>query len=285
MKFIDSIKKIQKYDYFLIDQWGVIHDGKKKFLHAYKALNYLKKKKKRLIIISNSSENIDYTKRKTLKRLKINYKIFDKILTSGEVFEEEIDLIKKRFKKKELYCLHISHLNKKKYFEKKKIKIIKDIEKIDFILASSINPGLNLNKLKNILLKCKSRNKLMVCTNPDEKVFDGKVKKTVNQVGVLAKFYKKLGGKVIYYGKPYTKIYSKCFTDYSKINKKKILMIGDSIEKDILGAQNYKIDSLLILNGNHKKEFLGLKIDGIKRKIRNNWKNIKPTYISKNFNI
>ena len=62
-------------------------------------------------------------------------------------------------------------------------------------------------------------------------------------------------------------------------------MIGDSIEKDIWGAQNYKIDSLLILNGNHKKEFLGLKIDGIKRKIRNNWKNIKPTYISKNFNI
>ena len=61
----------------------------------------------------------------------------------------------------------------------------------------------------------------MVCTNPDEKVFDGKVKKTVNQVGVLAKFYKKLGGKVIYYGKPYTKIYSKCFTNYSKINKKK----------------------------------------------------------------
>ena len=62
--------------------------------------------------------------------------------------------------------------------------------------------------------------------------------------------------------------------DTTKIvfKKKKVLMIGDSLQNDILGGQNFKIDTLFILNGNHKNEFIKLKNKNIKNKIKNNWK-------------
>ena len=83
MKFLKSIKKIeQKYDVFLIDQWGVIHDGFKKINKACEAIKYLKKKKKKILIISNSSQLSDYTKRNTLANLNINPKLFNKIITN-----------------------------------------------------------------------------------------------------------------------------------------------------------------------------------------------------------
>ena len=57
-KLIKGLNQIhENYDTFLVDLWGVIHDGQKKFKHAYKTLLFLKKFKKKLIIISNSSEN------------------------------------------------------------------------------------------------------------------------------------------------------------------------------------------------------------------------------------
>ena len=42
---INSISDIvDKYDNFIIDQWGVMHDGTSGYIHAIKTINYLKKK-------------------------------------------------------------------------------------------------------------------------------------------------------------------------------------------------------------------------------------------------
>ena len=57
MKIINSITEIiDCYDNFIIDQWGVMHNGVIGFEHAIKAINYLHKKNKNLFIISNSSK-------------------------------------------------------------------------------------------------------------------------------------------------------------------------------------------------------------------------------------
>ena len=280
MKYLQSVKKLKKYDFFLINQWGVIHNGEKKFKEAYKALLFLKKLGKKIIIISNSSENSSHTSNVTLKRLKIDNKIFDKIITSGEIFENEIELIKKNFKKKYLKCFCISELDKKKLLKKKNILVTKNINQIDFILASSIKPNSSLTILKKKLDKCKIKKIPMICTNPDKKVFNGKINKIVEQVGVLAAYYKKIGGNVKFYGKPYSRIYKECLIGYRGIIKKKVIMIGDSIENDILGGQRFNIDTLFILNGNHKNEFIKLNNNEIKKKISKTWKKIHPTYFS-----
>ena len=56
-KTISSFSEIlDKYDMFILDQWGVMHDGIRGYDHAIAAINNLINKNKKLIIISNSSK-------------------------------------------------------------------------------------------------------------------------------------------------------------------------------------------------------------------------------------
>ena len=66
-----------------------------------------------------------------------------------------------------------------------------------------------------------------------------------------AKIFKELGGHVIYFGKPYPDIYNFCIQ-----KNERVLAIGDNIRTDIKGANNMKFDSLFIINGVHKNEFI-----------------------------
>ena len=94
----------------------------------------------------------------------------------------------------------------------------------------------------------------MVCTNPDLVVHRGLKREYC--AGTLAEIFKKLGGKVIYFGKPYTEIYNFCMK-----KNENILVIGDNIRTDIKGANNMKLDSMLITGGIHKTDFLDLAIN------------------------
>ena len=68
------------------------------------------------------------------------------------------------------------------------------------------------------------------------------------RAGEIAKRYQDhFNGSVDYFGKPYSAIYQACL---SKVDEsKRILAIGDSIEHDIVGANNMGIDSLLVKSG------------------------------------
>ena len=93
----------------------------------------------------------------------------------------------------------------------------------------------------------------MVCTNPDLIVHRGSKKEYC--AGTIAKIFEDLGGQVIYFGKPYPAIYEFC----AKKNEK-VLVIGDNIRTDIKGANNMNFDSLFIINGVHREEFINTKI-------------------------
>ena len=91
----------------------------------------------------------------------------------------------------------------------------------------------------------------MICTNPDLIVHRGSKKEYC--AGTLAEIFKKLGGTVVYFGKPYPEIYKFCMK-----KNETVLVIGDNICTDIKGANNMKFDSLFITSGIHKNDFLNL---------------------------
>ena len=47
---------INKYETFILDQWGVMHDGTFGYEHAFNSINILNSNNKNLFIISNSSK-------------------------------------------------------------------------------------------------------------------------------------------------------------------------------------------------------------------------------------
>ena len=106
MKIINSITEIiDFYENFIIDQWGVMHNGSIGFKHAVEAIHYLHKKNKNLFIISNSSkrENSSIDK---LPNLGFYKELFVKVLTSGEMIWKYLnkEYSKNSIKKK---CFHI----------------------------------------------------------------------------------------------------------------------------------------------------------------------------------
>jgi HAD superfamily hydrolase (TIGR01459 family) len=246
-KLINGLSQIQeKYDTFFIDLWGVVHDGIQVYPGAIEVLENLNKLKKRFVLMSNAprpSKNVENF------LIKINMKkdLIKNIFTSGEAALQSL--------KNNIYGKHFYHLGPQRDsslfegLEKNK----KNLNKADFILCTGFleNHEDSLEYYKSILKK--HSHLKMVCTNPDLIVHRGLKKEYC--AGTLAEIFKKLGGEVIYFGKPYPEIYNSCIK-----KNETILVIGDNIKTDIKGANNMKLDSLFITGGIHKKDFLNFPI-------------------------
>ena len=257
-KLIKGLGQVQsKYDTFFIDLWGVVHNGLELYSGAIEVLENLNKLNKRFVLISNAprpSKSVE----KYLLNLKMDKIFLKNIFTSGEA---ALQSLKKNTYGKKFYHMGPQRDNDLiKGFEKNKTSL----EKCDFILCTGLfeKKESTLDYYKNLLKKYTK--KKMICTNPDLIVHRGS--KSEYCAGTLASIFEKLGGRVIYFGKPYPEIYNYCIK-----KKENILAIGDNIKTDIIGANRMKFDSLFITGGIHKKEFLNLPIQSYD-KILNQYK-------------
>ena len=78
-------------------------------------------------------------------------------------------------------------------------------------------------------LLSESLSKKMICTNPDLIVDRGNKREFC--AGSVAMIFEKMGGKVIYFGKPFPEVYNQSINNINK----KILCIGDNLNTDIKG--------------------------------------------------
>ena len=75
---------VDNYDVFLLDMWGVMHDGVQPYQGVPEVVQKLKEANKKLIILSNSSKRRTNCV-KMLHKLGFSDDAFDEIITSGEV--------------------------------------------------------------------------------------------------------------------------------------------------------------------------------------------------------
>jgi len=247
MKFIKGLSQIEgKYDTFFIDLWGVIHNGIKLFPEALNVLKNLNELNKRFVLISNAprpSKSVE----KYLINLKMDKAFLKNIFTSGEAALQTL--------KNENYGKKFYHIGPRrdedlmKGFEGNKT----NLKKCDFILCTGLfeNEESSLDYYSKLL---KDYTKIkMLCTNPDLIVHRGTKEEFC--AGSIAAIFEKLGGEVVYFGKPYPDIYNFCLK-----KNENVLAVGDNIRTDIKGANKMKFDSLFITNGIHKKEFFNLSL-------------------------
>ena len=161
---------------------GVLHDGNKIFKFTNNTLNKLKKK---LILISNTSQTVAEFKLRTLKKIKLKFIYFDKIITAGEaliniVRKSKNDPISKIVSSKQSYI--ISNGNEKQIINKLKI-INTDYTQCRFILAMSLKPKKNLFNILSKIKKLAKRKIPMVCTDPD--IYTFKKRKDTIKLDIL----------------------------------------------------------------------------------------------------
>ena len=269
---LTTLKDVEdNYNIFLIDLWGVIHNGLELFANVKSVLIRLKKKNKIIFFITNAPRRSSVIANQ-LNDFGLSDKFYDHIVSSGEITWLSL---KKNYEKKK--CFLIGPPRDYHLIEGLDVEIVEDYSKGADII---INTGPwgdddvleNYTDLLNSLIKF---NSLMICSNPDKTVIRGK--NFMICAGLLAEYYEKIGGKVIYFGKPHNNIYEFCYKLIQ--GEKKILVIGDSLENDIKGANLQKLDSLLITNGIHRqvnnnKDIDKEKLDDLIKK-----KQIKPKFV------
>ena len=104
----------------------------------------------------------------------------------------------------------------------------------------------------------------IICANPDVEVIENNHLRYCG--GFIAAKYEKMGGIVHHYGKPHLAAFQEAFSRFEKYGVKqrnRILMIGDSLETDILGAQRAGIDSALVMTGNTELRLKKLQAKGL----------------------
>ena len=277
MKKINSIEEIiNDYDNFIIDQWGVMHDGTFGYDHAFNSINFLNSNNKNLFIISNSSKR----SKSSINRLpKLGFKksSFIRTVTSGEMIWQ---LLKKKYSEvNSKNCFHIYDIAKEDGLDFRdglNFNYVEKIEEADLILACT--PFINLQPIDYIpLLEVAYKNEVtMYCANPDFETVESNSNNNIFCMGAIGEIYKKMGGNVIIKGKPDVSIYAET-TNKINLEKKRTLAIGDSLFHDIQGANNFEIDSVLVKSGIHKD------LNKINNLIKNH--QITPTYIIDKFSI
>jgi ribonucleotide monophosphatase NagD (HAD superfamily) len=94
-------------------------------------------------------------------------------------------------------------------------------------------------------------------------------------VGSLAAMLERIVGKAfIRFGKPDTMMFSHAFAcandNLPDLKKSDILMVGDTLETDILGANTFGLDTALVLSGNTRPDHAEMLIQA---------KGITPTFL------
>ena len=233
---------IDNYQLFYVDLWGVIHNGVFLYDEAIKVLHEITKKRKEYILLTNAPRP-NNTVKSFLEKLGMEKELRDHVFTSGEA---ALSYLKKKLQNKTFF--HVGpprDFDLFKDFEEMKLDNIKDC---DYILCTGLFDDYNddLKYYKNLFEK--NIKKKMICTNPDLIVDRGGVREFC--AGSVAMVFEKMGGEVVYFGKPYPEVYNLSIDNKNK----KILSIGDNLNTDIKGANLLNYDSLLISNGIHKNE-------------------------------
>ncbi len=268
MKKLDHLKNIfNNYNNFIIDLWGVVHNGIIPYQGAIKTIEELYKNKKKFCFLSNAPRPVNEVRKFLIEKMKIDKKLLTNILTSGEAAINSI----KNFNYGKLFFHLGPDRDKKIYQGLENYKT--ELKNCDYILCT----GLYDSKMKELsfyekLLK-NSLNKKMICTNPDLIVDRGNTQEYC--AGTIANIFEKIGGTVVYFGKPYKDIYETILKE-----NEKALIIGDNLRTDIKGANLIKQDSLFISGGIHKGEIKRTdNLDSLMKKY-----NVKTSFIQEQLN-
>ena len=244
----------QNYSLFYIDLWGVIHNGISLYTEAIKTLQELTNNKKEYVLLTNAPRP-NITVKNFLEKMGLDKNIRDHVFTSGEA---ALGYLKKNLFSQTFY--HIGPIRDFDLFKKFEKFKSDNLNNFDYFLCTGLfeKHSKDLNYYKKLLEK--KIDKKMICTNPDLIVDRGNARELC--AGSVAMIFEKMGGEVIYFGKPYPEVYNQSINNKDK----KILSIGDNLNTDIKGANLLNFDSLIISNGIHKKEIEENGIEKISKK-------------------
>lgn len=258
---IDGLAAVaDRYDAFIIDLWGVVHNGKQPYPGVLDCFAALKRAGKGTLLLSNAPRRA-HAAFGRLAELGVTRDLFDDMLTSGEDAWLALRTRGKAdaapfYRDLGQRCFLFGALRDLSLFEQVDVERVTDIAAADFILCTNLyDVGQTPADHEGTLRAAAARGLPMICANPDLVVVHGDSLEYC--AGAVAELYETLGGRVAYHGKPHPPIYARARVMLGGHAPGRILCIGDSLRTDIAGANAAGLDSLLVVGGIHRAEFAG----------------------------
>lgn len=255
--FADRLRDIApRYRGFIIDQWGVLHDGGAPYPDAIDCLTALRALDVRIVLLSNSGKRAGHN-REQLAEMGFKNELFDAVVTSGEACWRALhDRDDPAFAGLGKRCILWARSDDRSHVEGLDLEVVDRGEEADFLYLAGVPDYAELDGYRDVLEIGAERRLPLICANPDITAIYPNGGRGMAPGGV-ARHYETLGGKTIYVGKPHRPVYELCLKELGGLPRDELLGIGDSLEHDIAGGNGIGIDTVLLSHGVHRDAFAG----------------------------
>lgn len=234
-----------RYSTILCDVWGVLYDGHAPFPGVKERLRRWANEGRRVVLITNAPRPAT-TIRQRMRNVGIGDDLYAGISTSGEA---GMAVLRKLGRPVGFMGLPHDRVDLESCGVAVTEHGYSDIACLspDDVLAPA-------EVYRPFLAGLRERDVTFHCLNPDRVVVHQGRRETCP--GALADIYEELGGRTVWYGKPYSAIYDHALSLAGDPPRDTVLAIGDSIQTDMAGAAEQGVDAVFVTGGIHAGEEL-----------------------------
>ena len=257
-KFISGLREVaDRYDAFILDLWGLVHDGEQLYPPSKSTFQQLKDEGKNTLLLSNAPRRA-HALIDAMSKMGLDRNLYGEVFSSGEATHDElISRANPFFAKLGRKAYHLGPERDRSIFEKTNIEIVPTVDAAEFVVNTGpVELEHTVDEYERVLQSAREHSLAMVCANPDLVVIRGG--RRVVCAGALAQRYEELGGDVVYRGKPDPAVYVLAAQKLGVTDVSRVAVVGDALETDIKGAAAAGMPSIWCTGGIHART-LGVK--------------------------
>jgi len=256
MRRIDNFKSIiDRYEVVFFDAFGVIKNYSGLVPGIEKTFAYLESENKEYYIVTNDASRGPSQLAESYHRMGLTAITENRIVSSGMLTKEYLDL-----KVQDGIVAYLGTKNSAHYIERSGLEVLSmsevnesNMDKVSaliFLDDEGFDWCEDLNKTVN-LLRRKTIPAIVANTDRAYPLSASNVSIAIG--GIAAMVESVVGKQFIRFGKPDSQMFMFAYDlirEYRQISKREIVMVGDTLNTDILGGNKFGLDTVLVLSGN-----------------------------------
>lgn len=236
------------FDAVLVDQFGVLHDGRQAFPGSISCIHALHERDIPVVAITNSGKRSALNQGR-LDRLGFPAHLFADVISSGELARGTIvGMLADGRMKPGAGITILSRDEDSSVIEGLDLFRVDAGTETDILLIAGAEPErFSRKEYQEMLAPLVLRAIPAICANPDQIMYhDGA---DAFGAGCIAADFEAMGGSLVTVGKPGIEMFSAGIEALGNPNSTRVLMIGDSPEHDIMGGANAGCQTLHVRGG------------------------------------
>ncbi|MEQ9440251.1 MAG: TIGR01459 family HAD-type hydrolase [Cyclobacteriaceae bacterium] len=244
-----------QYKVIFFDAFGVLKNYEGTIEGVEQTMNFLREQNIGFYVLTNDASRSPADLSGSFQNLGLTDITPDKIISSGMLAHEYLN-----YKVKQGTVAYLGTPQSVHYLESLELKTLsirdmeleqaEEIEALVFLDDEGFDWNHDLNKVLNLLRR---RNIPVVVANSDHTYPVSKTRVAI-AIGAIADMIEHLTGRqFLRFGKPDAQMFVFAYDHvqpFYPVDKSDILMVGDTLETDIIGGNKFGLDTVLVLSGN-----------------------------------